>query len=184
MYNRLVQSKPLTSYSEADHAIVEVLCWIKNECTESRKGEEITPRLLTQVTSPILQMTTFLARDSSRSMLAPAPFLITRVVKEGEEGRYRAAEEVKVVASTVKVVKVETAAAVVPSSSANSSPMGTASPKATCVLPPLSRLSSHSGMNRRSAYSDCIACQFPYCLTSLHLTTSTAIKAVDDNHTL
>jgi hypothetical protein len=133
--------------------------------------------------SQILQMTTFLASSSPHSMLAPASIAIIRVVKEGEEGSYRAAEEVKAVASPGKVVDVEAAAAVVPSSLTNSSPMGTASPKATRV-PPLSHLSSHSGMNRRSAYSDCITCQFPYRLTSLHLTTSTAIKAVDDNHTL
>jgi hypothetical protein len=41
-----------------------------------------------------------------------------------------------------------------------------------------------TGMNRRPVFSLCITCQLPYRLTALHLTSSTAIKAVDDNQSL
>lgn len=39
-----------------------------------------------------------------------------------------------------------------------------------------------SGMLTKAAFcSICISCCVPYLLTSLHITTSTAIRAVDDN---
>ncbi len=76
---------------------------------------------------------------------------------------------------------------------------GTAEAGTTSLMPPFSlntrcrrldpelppdEIPSFSGMNSEAAYySPCISVQFPYTLTSLHLTTSTAIEAVDDNQT-
>lgn len=60
------------------------------------------------------------------------------------------------------------------------SPMGSTS-LTSHMLPFLPGPTRSPGMNRKPAYSTCITCQFAYTLNALHLTTSTAIKAVDDN---
>ena len=51
----------------------------------------------------------------------------------------------------------------------------------TCQPPLCLFTRSTPGMNTPTVFSICITCLFPYKLTSNHLTTSTAIKAVDDN---